>query len=224
MDRSIKVVIGAGVIVGVVVLAAFSVGLLTPGSPNESPEFTWIAQTNDTLTYQITVYRGTHFTSESFQRYDNLNNTFITLNITSLGDVQEITNEIQFTAMVETEKISILLPVLHENGSEVTDPQAELVRSTISKCILPVGGWSFVDDYYSDLDEPVDYSFSCNTYFSFIESDSFVFGHVQFNVDAGKGWHSTMNTTTGQPLVVEWWDRDFIMHRDYQIIMTLIPS
>ena len=68
MDRSIKVVIGAGVIVGVVVLAAFSVGLLTPANPKESPEFTWIAQTNDTLTYQITVYRGIHFTSESIPR------------------------------------------------------------------------------------------------------------------------------------------------------------
>ncbi len=224
MDRSIKVVIGAGVIVGVVVLAAFSVGLLTPANPKESPEFTWITQTNDTLTYQITVYRGIHFTSESIPRYDNLNHTFITLNITSLVDVQEIDDESQFTMMVETEKVSILLPVLHENGSEITVPDAELIRGIVSKCILPVGGWSFVDDYYYDLDDPGDYSFSCNTYFSFIESDSFVFGHVQFNIDAGKGWHSTMNTTTGLPSIIDWWNRDFIIHRDYQIVMTLIPS
>lgn len=222
MDRSIKVVIGAVAIVGVVVVAAFSVGLLTPAS--QSPEFTWIAQTNDTLTYQITVYRGTHFTSESIQGYDNLNHTFITLNITSLGDVQEITNETQFTTMVETEKVSILFPVLHENGSEVTVPEAELVRSIISKCIFPVGGWTFVDDYYSDLDDPGDYGFSCNTYFSYTESDFFVFGHVQFNIDAGRGWYSTMNTTTGLPSQIDWWIRDYIIHRDYQIVMMLISS
>ncbi len=223
MDRSNQVVIIAGILAGVVVLAAFIVGF-NPTDPMDSPSFTWAAQTNDTLTYQITVYRDdTYFVSESIPRYDELNHTLITINITSLGDVQEITNETQFTMMVETEKITIMLPIRHENGSEVT-VQAELVRSIISKCILPVGGWSFVDDYYSDLDDPDDYGYWCSTYFSYAELNTFVFGHLDFNLDAGNGWRSTMNTTTGLPSIIDWWHEDFIMHEYYQIIMTLILS
>jgi len=223
MHRSCEVVIGAGLLVGVVVLAAFSVGLLPLSvDPPDPPSFIWAVQTNDTLTYQVTVYRIAH-ESMPGSEYDDLNHTIITLNITSLMDVQEITNETQFTLMVETEKTAILPPVLHENGSEVDVHAAGLVGNVISRSILPVDGWSFIDYCYSDLDQPSDYGFSCDTYFSYSEPDSFMFGHVLFFIDWGFGWHSTINTTNGLPSQIDWWFYDAISTESYQIIMMLIP-
>jgi hypothetical protein len=223
MDRGNQGVIVGGIIIGVLVLATFSVGMLPPFiDPPDPPSFKWAVHTNDTLTYQVTVYR---IAPEAMpgSEYEDLNHTIITLNITSLVDVQEITNETQFTLMVETEKTAILLPVLHENGSEVDVHVAELVENIVSKSILPVDGWSFVDYSYSDLDEPIDYGFSCDTYFSYTEPDSFVFGHVFYLVDWGFGWHSTINTTNGLPSHIDWWFYDALSTESYQIIITLIP-
>ncbi len=221
MDSGNQGVIVGGIIIGVLLLAAFSVGMFPPFiDPPDPPSFKWAVHANDTLTYQVTVYRIAH---ESLPRsdYDELNHTIITLNITSLVDVQEIINETQFTLMVETEKTAVLLPVLHENGSEVTVHATDLVSDLISKNILPVDGWSSVDYYYSDLDEPQDYGFSCDTYFSYTEPDAFMFGHVFFFVDWGFGWHSTMNTTNGLPSQIDWWFNDAISNESFQIIITL---
>ncbi|MHA1951306.1 MAG: hypothetical protein ACXAAO_11185 [Candidatus Thorarchaeota archaeon] len=217
MDRRVRVLGAAGVTLGVVILAAFSAGFLPPFDPINPPTFTWTAHTNDILAYEILVYRGM---GDEISWYDDLNQSTIRFNITSLPNVEGIVDSTQFTEMVETLKIDILPPVLNENGTEVNSSAIDLIHRIASKTILPVDGWSFIDNFYADSGEPSDCGFSCNHYYSILADETFIFGHLYFNIDAGSGWYATMNTATGLPSEIVWWTDDFIIHRHYQIVMT----
>lgn len=215
MDRRVRTFAVVGLLVGVVIVSAFSLGLFSP-QPEPLP-FSWAVAENDTLSYEIVVYR---YSGHEFRSYDLLNHTIVNFNITSLPDLGGILDSTQFTEMIEILKVSLLPPILHENGTEVVTTGINLVHGIISKTVLPVNGWSYIDSFYDESASPIECEFVCRHYYSHEVNGTFTFGYLYYMYDGGDGWYATMDKTTGLPSRIVWWHDDFIIHRHYEIYMT----
>lgn len=189
-----------------------------PSSEFISPEFEWNAEIGDTLTFLVRVQGPS-------QVYFELNNTLMTVEINALPDLSNEWNASEFISkVIEFNKTSIVFPVVHQNGTEVNSTSSESINEMISRCILPTGGWSALDQFYSDQSDPSDYSFVCNTHYSFIEYYLFVIGYMRFVHDIGSGWEGQVYQNSGVPQKVWIWHHNFIFpYLSYDVTLLLRP-
>ena len=179
-------------------LVTASIIILIYPRPLPVPSFEWNVQVGDTFTFSVTAHLSGN--------YSELNNTLVTVQVTSLPNLSNDWNESEFiTEVVESMKTSLIHPVVHENGTEIISQFSDSINNILSQCILPVGGWNALDYFYPDESDPADYSFYCNTYFSYFEDNLFTFGHVYFFIDGGFGWDGQIEEHTGVPIGVRIW-------------------
>ena len=74
----------------------------------------------------------------------------------------------------------------------------EEALNIISKCILPIGGWSLIDTFFPNSSE--DLGLYPDTYLSEISGEFFRFGYFKLiNDDVSMRWFADINMTNGIP-------------------------
>ena len=191
-----KTIMATCFLMSFIIIVAWSVPANIPSAP-PVPSFEWNVQVGDTFTFLVNVYHTTSL-------YAELHNTSMTVQITALPDLSNDWNESEFTSKVlESMKISLVLPITHQNGTEINSTSSDSIISILSKCILPIGGWNTLDYYFpdgthfSDYGSPTDF-----TYFSFIEEGVFSFGYLFYNYDYGRTWEGHIDQVTGVSIEV----------------------
>ena len=179
-------------------------------------------QIGDTFTFLVQVRRAESVIVNPL--YAELNDTLVTVQIDALPVLSNDWNESEFTSNVlEYPKTSLILPIIHQNGTAINSTSADSINTILSQCILPIGGWDVLDYYYLDTSDPADYSFWCNTYYSYIEDDQFIFGHLSFYYDGGNVWEGLMEQQTGVPQYVHIWNIG-MNPEFYDLILVLQPT
>ncbi|MDF1538867.1 MAG: hypothetical protein P1Q69_08190 [Candidatus Thorarchaeota archaeon] len=72
-----------------------------------------------------------------------------------------------------------------------------MIERTLSRSILPVGGWPLIDGFYQDtsaLDGKWD------VYYAYQEGGSFIFGYHSFDFDLDVSYESHVSYSTGLPI------------------------
>jgi hypothetical protein len=130
----------------------------------------------------------------------------VTVEVIWLPDLSNEWNPSEFRSEVlESNKTSLILPVMHENGSEIISTFANSINNIVSSCILPIGGWHTLDQFYPNDSDPGDYGYYCDTYFSYTANNEFSIGYVHFIIDTGFGWESQIDQDTGVPIEIRIW-------------------
>lgn len=196
---------GAVFIIGV--LSVFLISLL--GS--ESPGFCWGVEVGDEFHFDIGVFGFIETDPDhplDYVPFLGYNNTQIIARITSLPTVAGNLSAAQFIGIVNELKVECVFT----NGTEISPNAIEgyyvnfgqtSICEIVSRAILPVGHWNLVDRLFPD--EPEN-PWWCNTYLSDELGASMYFGYRYANVDAGSGWSTYVNLTSGMPLTVTHWE------------------
>lgn len=180
------------------ILVASSFVLLIYLRPSPIPSFEWNVQQGDMFTFSITVH--------SSMNYTELNNTQMTIEVNWLPGLSNEWNSSEFISEVfESGKTSLILPIIHENGTEINSTFANSINNIVSSCILPIGGWDILDQFFPNDSDTGDYGYYCDTYYSSAVDNAFSIGYVYFNIDAGFGWDSQIDRNTGVPREVRIW-------------------
>ncbi len=118
-----------------------------------------------------------------------LNNSVIIFNITSLPEIPLYCDRTTFSEL-------IVNPVkgyaLFENGSSMNQECESIVTALISKALLPVGDWVYIDTLYDDQ----------GAWFSFSDGDFFYFGHTSLYSLGAPGWSAKISLDDGVPITV----------------------
>ncbi|RDE17127.1 MAG: hypothetical protein C4K47_00205 [Candidatus Thorarchaeota archaeon] len=150
-----------------------------------------------------------------------LDDSLISINVTSLPSLDDALSSSSFTEHVidylKTQQVGALR---HYDGTEIVGAKYDFLNAVVSRCILPVGGWSLLDSFYVDEPEP---GFVCNTYFSEVEQDGFLIGHRTYAAGSGIGWSAKVDTVTGVPFTLTIWAMQLqgIDRYSYSIVLTL---
>lgn len=192
---------------------------------NQSAGLHWAVETGTEITYAIGVTGFTESLSTmnaSFfpPPHAELNNTFVTIRIDNLPDIPPFMNGETFAQSVLSHvKTSIMGPVEYVNGSEVVSADYSFLNSLISQSILPAGNWPFIDSLYPDKPESEWY---CDTYLSSLGT-SFMIGHRAYLIDAGGGWYTAVDMSTGLPTNATVWGSKYYGESWYLYEVTLTP-
>lgn len=201
--------------------------LLIP--PPESPSFIWGVEAGDEFQFGIGVYGfiiadpGQPLDSVPFLGY---NNTQILVRITQLPAITDELSTAQLIDIVNELKVECEFL----DGTEITPDAIEglyvnfgqtSICEIVSRAILPMGHWDLVDSFFPA--EP-EIPWGCNTYLSNKLASSMYFGYRYANVDAGAGWWSHVNLTSGMPLIVTHWEVSAHtgLWLDYQVVLTIV--
>ncbi len=202
-----KLTLATSLLISFILLVAWSVQTSYQPDPRPPPvpSFEWNVQIGDTFTFLVDVRRADSLYHDEL--YAELNDTLVTIQITALPLLSNDWNESEFTSEVlEYPKTSLILPIIHQNGTEINSTSSDSINFILSHCILPIGGWDALDYYYPDEKDPSDYSFYCNTYYSYIEDGRFSIGHLFFHYDGGEVWEGQIGQQTGVPQFVHIWN------------------
>jgi hypothetical protein len=139
----------------------------------------------------------------SNQTYENildLNGMTVVANVTSLPLLDGVFNSSTFfSAIVNVSRVDCVLV----NGSELQNDVDTIIVSVLSGCILPIGGWPFVDSLYPD--ETPSFVLYPGFRASKLYPDRFFFAYIQSNgIDANWGWSGNITLSNGVPTSVHW--------------------
>ncbi len=141
-----------------------------------------------------------------------LNNTLVSVNITSLPEIVEF-NSTEFTEKVVVQDKVDCTTILPEYDIQE-------LEEIISSCILPVGDWQLLDDFYPD---PVDYENKTfyRTYLSLWNETHFWFSHETILVNSGEIWSCFLDIVTGVPTEIVYHKYADYCCGEYDYTMTL---
>ncbi|MFW9802645.1 MAG: hypothetical protein ACFFFC_08345 [Candidatus Thorarchaeota archaeon] len=208
-NRNYRKAFAAGLIAIILVASWLAMTSYPP-----TPSFEWNVQTGNTFTFLVTVLRTS-------SPYIELNNTLVTVEITELPDLSNDWNETEFIdEVLDSSKSTIVLPIVHQNGTTIGSNATDFINEAISRCFLPIGGWFTLDRFYPDQSDPGDYGYSCDTHFSYFQNDLFVIGFLSFYYDGGYGWEGEVELDTGIPQEIRIWQTG-LMPEFYEITLSL---
>ena len=193
--------IGAGILT-IILVIQLGAGANTTSEPElVISGLEWNIKTGDSLVYEINVTATRDDINELFTpMWAHLNNTRIVVTVTHLPMIQPFYSSTDYIeSIVNISKISCRF----ENGTPLSDSDLFL-ESLISKALLPVGSWEFLDVMFLDdwsgeweMYEP-DY-----TWIARFNEEGFFFGYLGLSWHSTKGWSAMMNVTSGVPLFIE---------------------
>jgi hypothetical protein len=210
-----------------IILLVSLVGFISFQNLN-TPTPYWRVQLGTTLAYSIQVSgfesqgNPLNISDRKPPPYNHLNNSQMTVKITSLPEIPLPLNQTTFAdVVIEATKTTLLEPICYLNGTDVINPPHDILNDVVSHCILPIDKWESLDSLY--VDEP-DFKFACNTYLSKFENDSFFIGYRYFNIDSGNGWHGFVNLQSGIPSTIELWANEYYGNDwfSYHIVLCII--
>ena len=127
-----------------------------------------------------------------------LANTSIIVRIETLPSV-DISSETDFLDFVSLNKVSTRFT----NGSSIPTNISSTLNSLISKFIMPIGGWDYLDSLFPDsVQDAGQIDTYCDTYTSQRNNETFTFGYRYFIIDAGHWWYGNVSCSNGAPLVI----------------------
>jgi len=194
----LAVAIAVTFVVGVGVLVA-----MRP-APIATPDFEWGVHIGDSFRYEIAIHGNYplagRLSHQTFEEMLLINGTTIRANVTSLPPLDGITNSSSFFS--EVVNVSKVICVF-DNGSEIHNDTEAILVPAISGCILPIGGWQYIDSLYQD--EIPYFSSSLQLMVSRLYPDHFFFGYIlSNNIDSNWGWYGNVSLSNGAPISVMW--------------------
>lgn len=190
--------------VAVILAFAIGVGVLVATRPLPVPDFEWGIQIGDMFRYEVTIHgeypQMGSISLETFNRILLLEGTTIVANVTQLPTLVGITNSSTFFAVVTSVSKVVCS---FDNGSEIDGDLVTKIASAISGCILPIGGWPFVDSIYQD--KPLELYYDLRS--SCLYSDHLYFGCASMVYDSYEGWSGNVSLSNGAPSNAHWWYR-----------------
>ncbi len=134
---------------------------------------------------------------EMFERILRLNGTTIMVNVTELPPLVDIGNASAFFAGVAN--VSKVVCVF-ANRTKIDSDLETKIATAVSGCILPIGGWSYIDYLYTDeLLESYATRLASKLY-----SDYLYIGYVGISYDSYEGWFGNVTLTSGVPSSLHW--------------------
>lgn len=141
--------------IGLLVVASVGLFFIIQPRLNQGFDFQWAVSIDDEFIYSVTV-RGVNMTYE----YDSVNETqiyyesplsiailnesVILARVVNLPEFPEEVNRSSFGELIRTIKVDCSLA----NGSEILEMHRVWLNRLISTGLLPIGGWSFLDELY----------------------------------------------------------------------------
>lgn len=192
--------------VGIIIVLATISGLtvlsfLWPSSAS----LRWGIEVGNEFTYRIVIqgYRtvedptnhSNYIRNSSY--YASLNNTIIRATITSMpalgiwydssGFVRDIINQPKVNCTFD-------------NGTTMQDDFRNLTDTLLSRCILPIGDWAFLDSLFPDF---ATYAFYPGVYLSKAGPDFFSISYRIWYVDGSYSWSGNASLALGVPIVAQ---------------------
>ena len=163
--------------------------------------FSWAIEEGDEFIFDVLVTGiTTNGTDERPPPYVDMNNTRISVQITSLPNVSIVFYARHFLEdIVEHTKTSSHFV----NGTDIPLEYRATVNRRVSSCILPIMGWLHLDGFFpNQIDRSIiDYE----SYLSYFKRPSFYFGYIENATYEAQEWHGIINLETGIPLFVSFW-------------------
>lgn len=182
-------------------MITLSVGFVTE-YVRQSMTFSWAIEEGDVFIFDVSVTGNTTM-GTTFQPPEFLimNNTRIAVEIISLPNVT-----ITFYASNFIENIVEYLKTSSTfvNGTSIPTEYYYAINTHISKCMVPIGGWSHLDSFFpNDLGRPF---MEHESYLSARLRNSFYFGHSLNETDQQSKWYGIIDLNTGVPQIVSFWE------------------
>jgi len=195
MDKWKKVAVVWVIILGFIVATSVIFG------PKEAPSFSWAVTIDDEFEFNATasgfIEYAPYGTVEAIA-LSCIANTSIVAKIVYLP-TRNIDSEDTFLDVVLVNKVSTRF----SNGSSIPSNISSTLNNLISRFIMPIGAWGYLDSLFPDTPEDAgQHEFGCNTYLSRLENQTLYFGHRHFNVDAGSWWYGSVSCSDGTPLTM----------------------
>jgi hypothetical protein len=189
--------------------------------PATETQFRWGLAVGDELLYEIIVQGANNNVTRPIP-YAKYNNTQIRMRVVSLPNVTLVNSSEEMINVIEHLKTECEFI----NGSIIsTDSRDGYYMNTsipeiLSRAILPVDGWTHIDDYFpNDVGQN---QYSSNTYLSKMSQNWFYIGYYYFYIDFGYGWYGYLMIGTGFPISVIQWETDSICIGHYNVTLNLV--
>lgn len=185
------------------------------------PNFQWEVEVGDEFLYEVKV-QG--FSNRSSVPFVEFNNTQIRMRIVSLPDANQIDNPDEMLAILGHQKTECefitgsSIPIGSRYGYYLDASLAEI----LSRGILPIGGWDYIDSYFPDeykIGEHIR-----GEYLSKIDEQWFYIGYHYWYIDYSYGWNANVNMTTGSPISVCQWEDELMtgLQGQYSVTLSLV--
>ncbi|MGY5870874.1 MAG: hypothetical protein RTV72_01375 [Candidatus Thorarchaeota archaeon] len=164
-------------------------------------DFEWGISEGDEFILSCSAYgsiRSLPYTPQSVT-LSAIADTSITVRVDTLPSCN-ISSEADFLNILSVCKVSTKFL----NGTSIHENITSILNPLISRFIIPVGKWEYLDGLFPDsVEDAGQHEYGCSTYLSQLFSDSFMFGYRYFNVDAGNWWDGQVSLTDSVPLYIE---------------------
>ncbi|MFX1367778.1 MAG: hypothetical protein ACFFAY_04195 [Promethearchaeota archaeon] len=213
-EKSLAAFISSAILLSILAIIAYQ-----PFIPYEN-KFSWGLELQDEFTYEIGVFGvyGTNWNEISGPvPFEELNQTRILAKITYLPSLENSsTSEAFVDNVVNPMKVECRLA----SGSELDPDYQTSLERFISRCILPLGDFAFIDVLFPDECLQSGISYCAKQH-----DDHFRFGHRYFGVDVGYDWYSNNSLSTGLPFIITYHYVNLhppIIWANYYVSLTLI--
>jgi len=216
--------VASGILV-ILISSIIAVAVMLSLPSPEPIRFRWGVDIGDDFYFDIEV-EGSMNNESNPVPFMTFSSTRIHVVITTLPNISSLDSEEGLVEVVSSQKVLCTLA----NGTEFADDHSEgfysssstTISEMISRAILPVGGWSFIDDLFpDDLASDVAHGADSNTFYSWIDQESFFFGYRNWYIDFGHGWDACLDKDTGVPISIHHWESDMICIGHYKVTLTL---
>ncbi|MFW9844735.1 MAG: hypothetical protein ACFFEV_09175 [Candidatus Thorarchaeota archaeon] len=166
-----------------------------------SHDFEWAISVGDEFELNCSAYGYISYPPHQAESISLsvLVNTSIIVRIVNIPSIN-ITSETDFLNLVSINKVSTRFT----NGSSIPSNIASTLNSLISKFIMPVGGWEYLDFLFPDsLSDVGQEEYSSDTYLSQLDDESLMFGYRYYYIDAGHWWNGNVFVSNGLPTCIE---------------------
>ena len=217
--------------VGILVIlisAIATVSLVLLLSSPEQIQFQWGISVGDEFLFDIEVEGSMNNESNPvpFMAFDG---TRIHVAITHLPNVSLLDSEEEVVEVIRSTKVHCRFA----NGTELPPDSREGFYTSssasfsdiVSRVVLPVGGWGFVDNLYpDDLASDRATGADSDTFYSWIDQETIFFGYRHWYIDFGHGWDADLNPDTGFPISIRHWESDNICIGYYGVTLTVVSQ
>lgn len=174
----------------------------------DASELNWSVDTGDEVIYNLVYSTANSYLDPSNETLafwlEPLNNTQVIFEITYLPEIPQFLNAIEFIDLVLNQTKSV---VRFLNGSEIPTEYHEILNPLLSRCLLPIGDWIYIDRLYIDNPTPSTVYELEYTYLSSFEENHFKIGNAGLSQHGNEGWYGRINMTTGLPITVRQYSR-----------------
>jgi hypothetical protein len=191
-------------ILAVVILTfviTLSFGVVTE-NVRQSMTFSWAIEEGDIFIFDVSVTGNISTGTQALPPgLLVMNNTRIAVEIISLPNVTITFYASDFIEnVVEHMKTSSTFV----NGTSIPSEFYYAINTHLSKCMLPIGGWTHLDSFFpNDLHRPF---MEHESYLSARFRNSFYFGYSLNETTLQTRWYGIFDLNTGVPQIVSFWE------------------